>query len=259
MPAPETPYQPYAHLHREMNGPGDQRPSALEIVRDCNAFGSLKNKTVLITGCSSGIGVETARAIYETGAKLFLTARDLKALDTVIDDIVSKSEHKDYPRPEALELHLDELASVRKAAEEFKKRSQQLNILINNAGVMACPPSKTKDGLELQIGTNHFAHFLLFQLLKPTLLRSAEESATTSRVVNLTSSGHRFAGIDFNDIQLEQPGAYEKWKSYGQSKTANISMANSISRHYGSRNLHGWSVHPGGKLTWCMPRFRDCC
>lgn len=119
-----------------------------------------------------------------------------------------------------------------------------LTCCIDNAGVMACPPSKTKDGLELQIGTNHFAHFLLFQLLKPLLIQSAKESGTTSRVINLSSAGHRFGGVKLDDINLEKD--YEKWLSYGQSKTANIYMANSIDRHYGFQNLHGWSVHPGG-------------
>lgn len=133
MPAPETPFQPYAHLHKDVQGPGDARPTALQIVKDCGANGKLTNKTILITGCSSGIGVETARALYEIGAKLFLTARDVPKLQRVIDDIVNKSESKGLQRPEALELHLDELASVRKAAEDFKKRSSQLNMLISEA------------------------------------------------------------------------------------------------------------------------------
>ena len=84
MPAPETPYQPYTDVHKELKGPGDARPTALQIVKDCDAVGKLKDKTILITGCSSGIGVETARALYETGAKLFLTARDLQKLEKVM-------------------------------------------------------------------------------------------------------------------------------------------------------------------------------
>ena len=84
MPAPETPYQPYAEFHKELKGPGDARPTALQILKDCNALGRLTDKTILITGCSSGIGVETARALYETGAKLFLTARDMPKLAKVM-------------------------------------------------------------------------------------------------------------------------------------------------------------------------------
>jgi NAD(P)-dependent dehydrogenase (short-subunit alcohol dehydrogenase family) len=152
---PQTPYQPYASVHQETKGPGDDRPTALQIIKDCNAAGTLKGKTILITGTSSGIGVETARALYETGAQLFLTARDIPKLEKVIEDIVSNSSAKDVPRPQAIEIHLDSLASVRDGAEDFKKRSNgQLNMLICNAGVMACPQAKTQDDLELQIGTS---------------------------------------------------------------------------------------------------------
>jgi NAD(P)-dependent dehydrogenase (short-subunit alcohol dehydrogenase family) len=248
--APQTPYRPYADVHKELNGPGDARPTALQVIKDCNAAGTLKGKTILITGTSSGIGVETARALYETGAQLFLTARDIPKLEKVIEDIVSNSSAKDVPRPQAVEIHLDSLDSVRKGAEDFKQRANgQLNILICNAGVMACPQSQTKDGLELQIGTNHFAHFLLFQLVKPLLLKSAAESGVASRVINLSSLGHTFGGIHFEDIHFSQPGSYEKWRAYGQSKTANIYMAISIEKHYGAQNLHALSVHPGGIQT----------
>ena len=153
MPAPTNPFQPYASVHVETNGPGDARPTALQVVKDCNQIGKLKGKSALITGCSSGIGVETARALYEGGATLFLTARDMPKLEKVIDDIVSKAEAKGVPRPVGIEMHLDSLAGVRKGVEEFKAKSNgQLNILIENAGVMACPYSQTVDGFERQIG-----------------------------------------------------------------------------------------------------------
>ena len=246
--APAQPYQPYAEVHKTTEGPGDARPTALQIIKDNDVAGKLKGKTILITGCSAGIGVETARALYETGAQLYLTARDMPKLDKVIEEIVSSSTIQDAPRPKPLEIHLDSLDSVRKGAEEFKKQSNQLNILINNAGVMACPFSKTKDDFELQIGTNHFAHFLLFQELKPLLL-SSTTSDFHSRVINLSSAGHRMGGIRFDDINFSEPESYDKWRSYGQSKTANIYMASSIERHYGSQGLHAWSVHPGGIST----------
>ncbi|CAK1357250.1 unnamed protein product [Cercospora beticola] len=246
--APTNPYKPYAEVHENPQGAGDGRPTALQIIKDNNAEGKYKGKTILITGASSGIGVETARALYETGAQLHLTARDMPKLEKVIDDIVQNATIKDAPRPKPLEIHLDSLDSVRKGAEEFKKQSKQLNILINNAGVMACPQSKTKDDFELQVGTNHFAHFLLFQLLKPVLLSSSTPDFH-SRVINLSSSGHRFAPVRLQDINFSEPDSYDKWTSYGQSKTANIYMASSIERHYGSKGLHGLSVHPGGIMT----------
>lgn len=118
------------------------------------------------------------------------------------------------------------------------------------AGVMACPLEKTVDGFERQIGTNHMAHFLLFQLLKPLLIKSAKESGSLSRVINLSSAGHRFSGINFDDMYWDKhPENYNKWQSYGQSKTANVYMASSITRHYGSQGLVGLSVHPGGIWT----------
>lgn len=151
MPAPSTPYQPYADVHVNPSGPGDARPTALQIVKDCNAVGELKGKVVLITGCSSGIGVETARALYATGATLFLTARDMPKLEKVIDEIVASSEAKDGPRPRGIEMSLDSLASVRKGAEEFKKASAgKLNILCVHlaCGIPSCSMlTKTKGSI----------------------------------------------------------------------------------------------------------------
>jgi len=132
MGAPETPYQPYANVHKSTTGPGDARPTALQVVKDCGVVGKLGDKTILITGCSSGIGVETARALYETGAKLFLTARDMLKLNKVIDDIMAKAENKTGPRPVPIEMHLDSLESVKKGAEDFMAKSGgKLNILIS--------------------------------------------------------------------------------------------------------------------------------
>lgn len=248
--APSNPYTPYASVHEKPNGPGDARPTALQIIKDTNAAGTLKDKTILITGCSSGIGIETARALYETGAQLFMSARDTAKLDSVIADIVAQSSSKDAPKPEPLEMHLDSLDSVRKAVEDFKTRSHgRLNILINNAGVMACPYSTTKDGFESQMGTNHFAHFLLFQLLKPLLLKSATESGSVSRVINVSSTGHNMSPVLFDDMGFSEGKTYNKWKAYGQSKTANIYMASSIERHHGKQGIRGLSLHPGGIMT----------
>jgi NAD(P)-dependent dehydrogenase (short-subunit alcohol dehydrogenase family) len=127
------------------------------------------------------------------------------------------------------------------------QRSKQLNILILNAGIMACPDSRTKDGFETQFGTNHLGHFLLFELLKETLLASSTP-AFNSRVVSLSSSGHRQSPILFDDLDLSK-GGYEPFKAYGQSKTANIYLANEIERRYGSQGLHATSVMPGGIFT----------
>jgi NAD(P)-dependent dehydrogenase (short-subunit alcohol dehydrogenase family) len=112
------------------------------------------------------------------------------------------------------------------------------------AGIMACPQGTTEDGFETQFGTNHLAHFLLFQLLKPTLLASSTPELH-SRVVVLSSLGHRSATVDFDDINYNKK-EYTPFGAYGQSKTANIWMANEIERRYGAHGLHGLAVHPGG-------------
>ncbi|KAI8833761.1 short-chain dehydrogenase [Chytridium lagenaria] len=192
------------------HGPGDARPTALQIIKDQDLEGKLVGKVFLITGCSSGIGVETARAIHATGADVYITVRD----------VVKGGSGK----IEIVKIELDSFASIREGAADFLKRSSKLNVLINNAGVMACPEGKTQDGFETQFGTNHLGHFLLFQLLKDTLLASSTP-AFHSRVVSLSSVGHRM------------------------NKTANIYFANEIERRYASQGLHGLPVHPGGIQT----------
>lgn len=114
----------------------------------------------------------------------------------------------------------------------------------------------TADGFEAQFGTNHLAHFLLFQELKPLLLASTTP-AFSSRVICLSSSGHRTHGIYFDDYKLEKEGNYSPWGSYGQSKTANIYMANEIERRYGTKGLHGISLHPGGIATGLQEHVSD--
>ncbi|KAI1854919.1 hypothetical protein JX266_001037 [Neoarthrinium moseri] len=231
----------YAASHVKPRGPGDARPTALQIIEDENLKGNLKGKVVFITGCSSGLGIETARALKATGATIYVTARNLDKARTALGDILD--EHQVF----LLKLDLESLESVRSCASEFKARSNVLNILINNAGVRITPPGKTKDGFETQWGTNHVAHFLLFELLKSTLLESSTPGFH-SRVVAVSSTAHRTAHIDFADLNMESRG-YDGVVAYGQSKLANVYMALEIERRYGPQGLHAWSVHPGGIRT----------
>ncbi|KAM5343373.1 hypothetical protein ACJ41O_011910 [Fusarium nematophilum] len=237
----------YATAHANPQGPGDARPTALQIVQDEGLVGKLSGKVALITGGNQGIGLETARALHATGATVFITARDSTKLDKAINDIAPGP----GPKPEApvhgIELRLDSLTSVRAAAKSFLAQCNKLNILVFNAGVMATPEGKTEDGFETQFGTNHLGHFLLFQLLKPALLASTTLSFQ-SRVVSLASMAHRNGGVRFDDINFEKE-AYDPWLAYGQSKTANIYFANEVERRYGSEGLHALSVHPGVVLT----------
>lgn len=239
----------YAQAHQHLGGPGDARPTALQIVQDQNLVGRWQGKVIFITGCSSGLGVETARALYQTGATLYLTARDTAKAKIALGDVV------DSPRVHLLQLDLNSLASVRACAEEFKSQCQTLNILIENAGVMACPEGRTADGFETQLGTNHLAHYLLFHLLKPVLLASST-AELNSRVVIVASSAHMVSSVDFDNLNLEK-GEYDPWKAYGQSKTANIWTANEIERRYGSQGLHAFSLHPGAIATELLRHVSD--
>jgi len=233
----------------DRSGPGDSRPTALQVVKDEDRLGKLDGLVVVITGCSSGIGIETLRAIHATGATTFATARK----PDVLAEVVAKIENEDSNNKASIHqivMDLESFDSVRKAASEILEKSGgKVNILINNAGVMATPEGKTKDGWETQFGTNHLAHFLLFQILKPALLASSTPEFN-SRVVNVSSIGHRYGPVHVGDYNFEKvEGGYNPWSGYGQSKTANIWMASEITRRYGSKGLHGLSLHPGGIMT----------
>lgn len=230
----------YADAHKSTDGPGDARPTALQIVRDQGLTGKLTGKVMLITGCSSGIGVETAKALATTGATLYLTARNLDYAETALGSILKPGQ------VELIEMDLSSLAGVKSGVEAFLKKSSQLNVLICNAGVMAVSDlTRTADGFETQFGVNHVAHFLLFQLLKDNLL-SSTSLAFNSRVVVVSSSGHRGGGIRVDDYNyMVRPQEYDPWTSYSQSKTANIYMANNIERCFGAQGLHALSLMPG--------------
>lgn len=194
-----------------------------------------------------------------TGAHVFATARDLnKGKKALADSKFSYTKHglrqsftHEVLEPGKLDLELldlNSLTSVRAFAKSFlEKTNNQINILINNAGIMAIPEEKTEDGFEKQFGTNHLAHFLLFQLLKPALL-SSSTSEFQSRVVSVSSLGHRYNNIDLENVMLEN-GAYEPNRAYAHSKIGNIYLANEIERRYGSQGLHANSLHPGGIWT----------
>ncbi|EXJ87735.1 hypothetical protein A1O1_04660 [Capronia coronata CBS 617.96] len=235
----------YASVHDPavLGGPGDARPTALQIIKDNHLENGLRDKVIIVTGTSSGIGIETVRALKATGAKVYAAARNLDKARTALSDILEPG------KVELLQLDTASFASVRACAKEFLSKESHLNILVNNAGIMAIPERQlTADGWESQFQTNHLGHFLLFQLLKPTLLASATPEFP-SRVVCVSSVGHRQSPIVFDDLNLSAPDAYNPWKAYGQSKTANIYMANEIERRYGPRGLHAWSLMPGGIMT----------
>ncbi|KAH6603484.1 hypothetical protein Trco_008259 [Trichoderma cornu-damae] len=233
----------YAEAHVSLNGPGDARPIALQIVKDEEMVDKLKGKIVIITGVSSGLGIETVRALAATGASFYLTARDLAKAKSALGDFFDPS------RMKLVEMDQTSLKSVRAAAATILADTDKINILVNNAGIMAVPDLQfTEDGHELQFGVNHLAHFLFFQLLRPALLAGATPEFG-SRVVNVSSSAHRIRGILASDTYNFEREKYDRWVSYSQSKAANIYMASEIERRYGARGLHATSVHPGAILT----------
>ena len=201
----------------------------------------LSGVTAIVTGAGSGIGVETARALALAGADVVLAVRRPDAAEAVAQEINAMG--KGSARTEQIDL--SSFRSIRALAARWGERS--LNILINNAGVMACPLSRTEDGLEMQIGTNHFGHYLLSVLLSPALERGATPERH-SRVVSLSSIGHRRSPVNFDDPQyLTRP--YDKWEAYGQAKTANSLFAVGFNTRFKDRGINANAVMPGGIMT----------
>jgi NAD(P)-dependent dehydrogenase (short-subunit alcohol dehydrogenase family) len=196
----------------------------------------LHGRTAVITGASGGIGLETARAFASAGAVVILGNRQSAKSDAAAAEL-----RADQPDAaiEVINLDLTSLASVRAFAQEVSSRHDRIDLLVNNAGVMATPLERTSDGFELQFGTNHLGHFLLTKLLMPSLLR-----ADSPRIVNLTSNGHAISDVIWDDPNYrERP--YTDWESYGQSKTANVLFTVELQRRFGSQGLQSFAVHPG--------------
>ena len=235
---------PYAAAHAIPQGAGDARPTALQIIRDESLEGKLVGKVMVITGATSGIGVETARALSATGATLFLTARDLQKAETALVGILEPG------RVSLVEMENASFASIRAAAATILTRSNnRVNTLVNNAGVMGIEDFKlTEDGHEIHFATNHLGHFLLFQLLKPALLASSTPDFQ-SRVVIVASSAHRAWNLNESENYSFQKGGYHYGLAYANSKLANIYMANELDRRYGQKGIHATSLHPGAVNT----------
>ncbi|WP_305094085.1 SDR family NAD(P)-dependent oxidoreductase [Prescottella sp. R16] len=199
----------------------------------------LAGRTALVTGVTSGLGGETARALAAAGATVILAARDETAAAAVAERI--RGEIPDAA-PTTVALDLADLSSIRDAAERLGTRPVDLQI--NNAGVMYTPFARTADGFELQFGTNHLGHFLLTTLLLPNLQAAADRSGTASRVVAVSSDAHRAHAVDLADPNfLNRP--YDKFVAYAQSKSANVLATDELRNRYDSKGIHAFAVHPG--------------
>jgi len=200
----------------------------------------LTGKVALVTGASGGLGEETVRALASKGCQVIIAARD-KAKSTQVAESIKASTANSNISVVALEL--TDRDSIRACAEQVQQSVSALHILINNAGVMACPLKRTADGCEFQFGTCHIGHFLLTNLLLPLLIKGAEESGD-ARVVNLSSGGHKYGGVDFDDVHW-QNREYNKWLAYGQAKTANALFSVGLENRLGEKGVHSYAVHPG--------------
>lgn len=200
----------------------------------------LTGRTALVTGASGGLGAETARALAEKGARVILTARDLVKGRAVAEEIRAGARSG---LVDVMELELTVPASVQRFAETFLTRVRALHIMINNAGVMACPLQRTPEGWEWQFATNHLGHFLLTTLLLPALRAGAP-----ARVVSVSSAGHRLSPVVFEDIHYGRR-PYDKWQAYGQSKTANALFAVELDRRLTADRVRAFAVHPGSIVT----------
>jgi NAD(P)-dependent dehydrogenase (short-subunit alcohol dehydrogenase family) len=201
---------------------------------------NLKGKRILVTGVSAGLGVETARSLAAHGAHVVGAARDVTKAEASTAQ-VRKDATAQGGSFELVTLDLASLKSVRACATELIAKGEPFDLVIANAGVMATPLGHTVDGFETQFGTNHLGHFVLINRIA-SLMRAG------SRLINLASSGHRFANVDLQDPNFEHT-PYEPFIGYGRSKTANILFAVAFDQRHRGRGVRAAAVHPGGIQT----------
>ena len=195
-------------------------------------------RTVLVTGATSGLGLRSAEALAAKGARVLLAGRNAAKLATAVAQVAPLAT---AAAPEVVTLDLADLSSVRAAADDVSGRVDHLDVLMNNAGVMALPLGRTADGFETQLGTNHLGHVALTARLLPVLL-----GAPAPRVVTTSSVAHRTGRVRWDDLQWER-GRYQRWSAYGQSKLANLLFAFELDRRAqraGAR-LASLAAHPG--------------
>ncbi len=206
-----------------------------EVLRGIN----LSGKRVLVTGVSAGLGVETARALAAHGAEVIGAARDLSKAQNATEQVRAQATMGGSLH--LVQLDLASLYSVRRCADSLLAAGKSFDVIIANAGVMACPRGTTVDGFETQFGTNHLGHFVLVNRIA-SLLRPG------SRLVNLSSAGHRYADVDLEDPNFEH-SPYAEFTAYGRSKTANVLFAVEFDRRHKASGVRATAVHPGGIQT----------
>ena len=199
-------------------------------------------RTIVITGANSGLGLRSAEALAAKGARVLLACRNAAKAARALEGVKAKATG---PAPEVRTLDLQSLASVRECAAGLARDLDSLDVLMNNAGIMAVPKAVTQDGFESQLGTNHLGHFALTGLLLPTLLAASEP-----RVVTVSSNAHSFGRMDFADLSFERR-RYSRWRAYGQSKLANLLFTSELQRQAVEHQtaLTAAAAHPGYAAT----------
>jgi NAD(P)-dependent dehydrogenase (short-subunit alcohol dehydrogenase family) len=196
---------------------------------------SMKNKFVLVTGATAGIGLVTARELARLGAQVTIISRSAEKCQSTLESIKAATGN---PNVEYIAADLSTKDGVRQAAYEFKKRHTRLDVLVNNAGAVFMSRQVSRDGLEMTFALNHLNYFLLTQLLLDVL-----KSSAPARIVNVSSDAHRGAKINFDDLQFEK--SYSGFGAYGQSKLCNVLFTNELSRRLAGTNVTANALHPG--------------
>ncbi|CAF3961626.1 unnamed protein product, partial [Rotaria sp. Silwood1] len=221
--------------------------TAEDIVRECGEDSNVKHSHILVTGATSGIGIETARVLALAGAKVYLMGRSETKLQEVLDNINKELQEKSSTgSAQGVICDLNSLANIKEFAKKFTKDQSPLNILILNAGI--CNPSfaKTVDGIEQVMGVNHIGHAYLTQLLMPTLIANSP-----SRIVVLSSEYHKGPPINYEALDRMNSTAKDAKKgwgigsSYQQSKLANLLFARALASRYNNKKITAYSLHPG--------------
>jgi len=202
----------------------------------CSSKARLEGKVVVITGANTGIGKYTALDMSRRGAKVVLLCRNVEKGEEAAEEIRKETEGEVIVH----RLDLSSLQSVRECAEQLGNSLEKVDILINNAGVMACPEARTTEGFEMQMGTNHLGHFLLTNLLLPLLKRAAPGA----RIVNVSSMAHQSGTMQWDDLNWEKT-PYSAIGAYSQSKLANILFSTELARRGEGSGVTVYSLHPG--------------
>jgi NAD(P)-dependent dehydrogenase (short-subunit alcohol dehydrogenase family) len=217
-----------------ITSPFHARSTALDVVSGLDLTG----RSAIVTGGGAGIGLETARALASAGAGVTLAVRNAEQGRASAERLRAETGN---PAIDVGALDLADLPGVRRFAAAWGDRP--LHLLVNNAGVMACPLARTPQGWESQFATNHLGHFALTTALLPAL-----KATGNARVVTLSSMGHKLAGVDFDDLHFERR-EYNKWKAYGQAKSANALMSLGLHMRHAVDGITSLAVHPGGVDT----------